>query len=206
MTFVYGYLFYYIAAMIGISAGYHRYFSHRSFKTSKVTEIVMLFFGMICGARSPITWCAVHRMHHSTSDTERDPHSPVYKGAKDVILSQWHVSHIPRKYIKDLLSNPRVVFFHRYGKYIHAYFAIAMLMISIKVFVIFVAIPFILAYVGFGFLNYIAHKNGEPTDVPIMNLLAPGEGWHKYHHEHPSASSLNAWDPTGIVIKCLSKF
>jgi fatty-acid desaturase len=81
-----------------------------------------------------------------------------------------------------------------------------MLMISIKVFVIFVTIPFVLAYVGFGLLNYIAHKNGEPTDVPIMNLLAPGEGWHKYHHEHPNASSLNAWDPTGIVIKCLSKF
>lgn len=206
MTLLYGYLFYYIAAMIGISAGYHRYFSHRTFKTSKITEVVMLFFGMICGARSPITWCAVHRMHHSASDTEHDPHSPIYKGANAVILSKWRVNHIPRKYIKDLLSNPRVVFFHRYGRRMYALYALIMLMISIKAFAIFVAIPFVLAYVGFGLLNYVAHKYGKPADVPLMNILAPGEGWHKYHHEHPSATSLNAWDPTGIVIKCLSRF
>jgi fatty-acid desaturase len=84
MIVIYGYIFYYFAALIGISIGYHRYFSHRSFKTSQYLEILMLFFGLICGGRSAITWAAVHRLHHSTSDTNKDPHSPKYVGIKKI--------------------------------------------------------------------------------------------------------------------------
>jgi fatty-acid desaturase len=67
---LYGYIFYYVAALVGISIGYHRYFTHRSFKTSMYVETIMLFFGLICGGRSALTWAAVHRIHHSKSDTE----------------------------------------------------------------------------------------------------------------------------------------
>lgn len=201
MTFLYGYLFYYFAALIGISIGYHRYFTHRSFTTTTYLETIMLFFGLICGGRSALTWAAVHRMHHAKSDTEEDPHSPLYVGVWRVITSRWRVEYIPRKYIVDLLKNPRVVFFHRYGKYIHATYAVLMLLVSIDMFVIFVVMPYVLAWAGFGLLNWIAHKDGEPVDVPIMNLVAPGEGWHKTHHKHPRYTSLHKYDIAGWTIE-----
>ena len=201
MILLYGYLFYYFAAMIGLSIGYHRYFTHRSFNTNKIIETIMLFFGMICGGRSLLTWAAVHRMHHANSDTDKDPHSPVYVGAWKVLLSRWHVNAIPRKFINDLIKNPRVVFFHRYGKYIHIVYAFAMLLCGIDLFLIFVAMPFILAWIGFGLLNWAAHKNGKPIDVPVMNILAPGEGWHKYHHDYPWKSRLNKYDIAGWTIE-----
>jgi stearoyl-CoA desaturase (delta-9 desaturase) len=204
MILFYGYLFYYVAALMGVSVGYHRYFSHRTFKTNRFVEIVMLMFGLICGGRSPLTWCAVHRMHHSTSDTDKDPHSPVYKGAKAVILSKWRVNYIPRKYMIDLIRNPRVMFFHNYGIYLYLTYALCTLFLGFDAFLIFCVIPFVLAYFSFGLLNYITHRTGEPQDVPMMNLLAPGEGWHKHHHQHPMASSLHTFDPAGLVIKCLA--
>lgn len=202
MIFLYGYIFYYIAALLGISIGYHRYFSHRSFNTTPAAEYIMLFFGMICGGRSPLTWAAVHRMHHSTSDTPNDPHSPVYVGPWRVISSQWTVKYIPRKYIADLIRNPRLRFFHRYGRYIHIGVALFVLLaFGWKIFLAIIVMPFLLAWFGFGFLNYITHRNGEPEDLPIMNLIAPGEGWHKYHHEHPRAHSLNRFDIAGWTIE-----
>ena len=51
-------------ALTGITRGYHRYFSHKEFKTTPIIEIVMLYCGLLCGVRSPLTWAGVHRMHH----------------------------------------------------------------------------------------------------------------------------------------------
>lgn len=203
MSLLYGYFFYFFTSLVGISIGYHRYFTHRSFKTNPFIEILMLVLGLICGGRSALTWAAVHRMHHSKSDTEEDPHSPKFKGAWNVLTSKWRVEYIPKKYIKDLLKNPRVVFFHRYGKYIHFVYAGLILILGINYFIIFVLIPYILAWIGFGLLNYFAHKDGEPTNVPLLNIIAPGEGWHKNHHDKPMATSLHKYDIAGIIIERL---
>lgn len=201
MTLIYGYLFYYIAALIGISVGYHRYFTHRSFTTTPKLENLMLFLGLICGGRSALTWAAVHRMHHAKSDTIDDPHSPLYVGVWQVLTSRWRVEYIPKKYIRDLLKNPRVVFFHRYGKYLHLLYAFVMLIGGIDLFLIFVVIPFVLSWLGFGMLNYFAHKDGKPTNIPMLNFIAPGEGWHKNHHDKPMATSLHKYDIAGFIIE-----
>lgn len=204
MILISGYIFYYIAAMIGISIGYHRYFTHRSFKASSIVEVIFLTFGLICGGRSALTWAAVHRMHHAKSDTENDPHSPVYVGKWKVITSRWNVQKIPRKYVTDLLKNPRVRFFHKHRIGLHLLYSVLVLLIGgISAWLVLVAIPFVLAWLGFGLLNWLAHKDGEPVDVPIMNLIAPGEGWHKYHHDHPMAYRLHRYDIAGWVIEKL---
>lgn len=201
MIVISGYLFYYAVALIGISIGYHRYFTHRSFSTNSINEVIFLVAGLLCGGRSALTWAAVHRMHHAKSDTEHDPHSPKYKGAWKVLASKWHVDYIPKKYIVDLIRNPRVVWFHKNGKYLHILFAILILLSSVQLFLILVVIPFILAWLGFGMLNYFAHKNGEPQDVPLLNLIAPGEGWHKTHHSKPMSTKLHKYDIAGILIE-----
>jgi len=201
MILVYGYLFYYISALIGISIGYHRYFTHNSFKTNKFFEIVFLIFGLICGGRSALTWCAVHRYHHSTSDTEKDPHSPLYQGSFKVIFSQWRLDYIPKKYIVSLMKNSRLRFFHRYGIYMYGAYGVLTLLFGLNAFVIFFLSPLILSWIGFGLLNYFAHKDGIAQDVPFMNILAPGEGWHKKHHDHPSHYKLNKLDIAGVIIE-----
>jgi fatty-acid desaturase len=76
-----------------------------------------------------------------------------------------------------------------------------MLLLGIDFFIIFVVMPFVLAWVGFGLLNWLAHKDGKPLDVPFMNIIAPGEGWHRYHHNHPMAHRLNKFDIAGWTIE-----
>lgn len=202
MWLIYGYFFYYISALLGHSIGYHRYFSHRSFTTNKYVEIVFLFFGLICGGRSPLMWAAVHRMHHSNSDTEHDPHSPIFVGSFKVLTSRFKVKFVPKKYLADLIKNPRIMFFHRYGKYIHLFYAVIIfILLGFNFFIIFVVMPFVLSWFSFGFLNYFAHRNGEPEDVVWLNLFAPGEAWHKTHHKSPRATSLNKFDIAGFIIE-----
>jgi stearoyl-CoA desaturase (delta-9 desaturase) len=201
ITLLYGYIFYYVSALIGISIGYHRYFTHNSFKTNKFVETIFLLFGLICGGRSALTWCAVHRYHHSASDTENDPHSPMYQGSLKVIFSQWHLSYIPKKYIVPLIKNPRLRFFHAYGIYIYTFYGIFTLLLGLNVFIIFFLSPLILSWIGFGLLNYFAHKEGEARNVPFINILAPGEGWHKVHHDFPNRYKLNKLDIAGVIIE-----
>lgn len=205
MILLYGYMFYYVAAALGISAGYHRYFTHRSFKTTPFYEVVMLTLGLICGGRSALTWAAVHRLHHATSDTENDPHSPIYKGRWTVILNRWKVQYIPKKYLVGLINNPRVVFFHRYGIYMHMMYAAATLLISLQCFIILTLVPFILSWIGFGLLNYLAHKDGKPANSILLNFIAPGEGWHKYHHDNPMKYVNHRFDIAGVIIENIIK-
>jgi stearoyl-CoA desaturase (delta-9 desaturase) len=70
----------YVARMWAITAGYHRYFSHRSYKTSRVFQFAIAFLGQTSAQRGVIWWAAVHRHHHLHSDTEHDVHSPRHHG------------------------------------------------------------------------------------------------------------------------------
>jgi fatty-acid desaturase len=63
--------------------------------------------------------------------------------------------------------------------------------------------PWILAYLGFGLLNWLAHTEGEPADIPFANIFAPGEGWHKKHHDRPRDSRLHKYDIAGWTVERL---
>ena len=94
---LYGYIAYYLIVTIGITYGYHRYFSHQEFATNSVGEVVMLYCGLLCGCRSPLGWVGVHRMHHAFADTPKDPHSAKYQPWYSILFSLWRVDNIPRK-------------------------------------------------------------------------------------------------------------
>ena len=70
----------YLVHMFGITAGYHRCFSHRSFKTNRVVQFVLACLGCTAAQGGPSWWVARHRHHHRTSDTHDDLHSPVSHG------------------------------------------------------------------------------------------------------------------------------
>ncbi|HEY6563855.1 MAG TPA: acyl-CoA desaturase [Pirellulaceae bacterium] len=67
----------YALRMFGVSAGYHRYFSHRSFKTSRVAQFLLAFLAMSSAQRGVLWWASWHRQHHRCADREGDTHSPI---------------------------------------------------------------------------------------------------------------------------------
>ena len=176
------YVIYMALALTGITRGYHRYFSHREFETTPIIEIVMLYCGLLCGVRSPLTWAGVHRMHHAYSDTPKDPHSPKHMGKWRVFFSLYRIKSIPRKFIKDLLKNPRIMFFHKYGTSIWWAHVIITFFIfgSIAIWVNFLVVAF--SYIGYGVLNTFGHDLEGPVNSLWINAIAPFEGNHEDHH------------------------
>ncbi|MBU6433977.1 MAG: fatty acid desaturase, partial [Nitrospirae bacterium] len=70
----------YYLRMFAITAGYHRYFSHRSYKTSRVFQFLLAFLAMTSGQKGVLWWASHHRHHHRHSDQEKDRHSPLQRG------------------------------------------------------------------------------------------------------------------------------
>lgn len=182
MILIYTYIIYMIIVAVGITAGYHRYFSHREFTASPALETVMLYCGLLCGGQSALTWAGVHRMHHAYADTERDPHSPKFNPWWSILFSTWRVESIPRKFIKDLLRNKRVIFFHKYGRYIYfAHYPVLYIIFGWQgVFVLFGIT--ILSFLGYGMLNLFGHNANGPVNRLWVNIIAPFEGKHEDHH------------------------
>src|ERR1700722_10417186 len=70
----------YVLRMFALTGFYHRYFAHRTFKTSRVVQFTFACIGASCVQRGPLWWAAHHRNHHMTADTAADPHSPRVHG------------------------------------------------------------------------------------------------------------------------------
>src|SRR6478672_7795972 len=66
----------YAVRMFFITAGYHRYFAHRSYRLGRGMQFVMAFGGLTAAQKGPLWWASNHRVHHRYTDTDRDPHSP----------------------------------------------------------------------------------------------------------------------------------
>lgn len=198
------FIWYQIIAIFGISGGLHRYFAHKQYEVPVWYEWVILFLSTVAGARSPIGWIGVHRMHHHHSDTELDPHSPKYKGFFNVLFNRWNLKAIPSVYVKDLFDNPRLVFFHKYWKYVWLIFALTCALIDWKVFLALVVIPGILSYIGFGWVNAICHSHeGGSRNVFWVNILTGGEGYHDEHHKDGKKIRMGKWDVTGFIFEKL---
>ena len=200
-VFILGFLWYQVIAIFGISIGLHRYFTHRQFNVSKIYEVIILFLITLAGARSPLGWIGAHRIHHENADTDKDPHSPDRLGFWNIFFNQWTCKNIPRKYIKDVIKNPRIIFFHKYWKYIHLTVAIISLFIGVNFFIAFIVIPYVLGFFGYGFFNAAGHKDYKPRTNFWINILSAGEGFHDVHHNNDKLIRLNKYDISGIVIE-----
>ena len=200
-VFILGFLWYQVIAIFGISIGLHRHFTHRQFDVSKIYEVIILFLITLTGARSPLGWIGAHRLHHANADTENDPHSPDIKGFWNIVFNRWTCKNIPRKYIKDVIKNPRIIFFHKYWKHIHLTAVIISLLIGLNFFIAFIVIPYVLGFFGYGFFNAAGHKNYKPRTNFWINILSAGEGFHDVHHNNEKLMRLDKYDISGIIIE-----
>jgi stearoyl-CoA desaturase (delta-9 desaturase) len=116
----------YVLTGIGITVGYHRLFTHRSFKTTRLVRMVLAVLGSMAVEGSVIEWTATHRKHHRFSDRDGDPHSPhlhAAQGWRGALQGLWH-AHVgwmfrgqdmanPVRYAKDLLADRDLSFISR---------------------------------------------------------------------------------------------
>ena len=111
---------------LGITVGYHRLLTHRSFETYRSLHLVWMILGALAMQKSPLEWCATHRKHHAVSDEPEDPHSPHFhgdgwwNGFRGFVYSHmgWLITgHIiytdQSKYVPDLIADPVAVWIHK---------------------------------------------------------------------------------------------
>jgi stearoyl-CoA desaturase (delta-9 desaturase) len=210
----------YVVRMFGVTAGYHRYFSHRSFKTGRVMQFAFAFLAQSSAQRGILWWAAKHRHHHKHSDTEFDVHSPRHRG-----FLYSHVGwiftpqHGATDYdgIPDLTRFPELVWLNR-----HPYLPAMLLALgcfALGGWVMLVVGFFwstVLLYHGTFFINSLAHVHGTQRYVTgddsrnnwWLALITLGEGWHNNHHAYQRSTRQGfRWfeiDPTFYVLAGLS--
>ena len=198
----------YLVHMFGITAGYHRFFSHRSFKTSRLFQFVLASIGCSAAQGGPSWWVARHRHHHRSSDTDKDLHSPVVHGFwwshSGWILSK-ESDGTDEQSVKDLNRYPEIRWLDRY--FWAPPLALAGLCFLIGgwsglVWGCFVSS--VLSHHATFTVNSVCHLWGRRRFATgdasrnnfLVALITLGEGWHNNHHHFQSSAKqgLRWWE------------
>jgi fatty-acid desaturase len=213
------FLVFYIWHAFGVTIGYHRLLSHRSFACSKLVEYFWVLPGYLAFEGSPIWWATIHRAHHRYVDTPLDPHSPRY-GLKEShtgwLTHPTYADHIrPEQQAKDLLKDPLYRLLEQNGNWPRAHaigfatcfgFRLAILAIfgwvpalaSLLAAIAVLQIPLMLNVICH--LPKLGYKNYPTADDSVnvwwVGILAMGEGWHNNHHVGPGSakSGMRPWE------------
>jgi stearoyl-CoA desaturase (delta-9 desaturase) len=210
----------YVVRMFGVTGGYHRYFSHRSFKTSRWFQFVLAFIAQSSAQKSSLWWASIHRHHHKHSDTEDDVHSPRHRG-----MLYSHVGWIFDKNYRhdavpelpEFMKYPELRFLHRFELFPAIVLAVAcFLFAGWSGLVVGFFWSTVALYHGTFFINSLAHGYGNQRYVTgddsrnnwWLAIITLGEGWHNNHHAYQrSARQGFRWyevDITFYVLTALS--
>ncbi len=208
--------------MFAITAGYHRYFSHRAFRLNRLSQFVLAFLAQTGGQRGVLWWAAHHRVHHRYSDSEEDIHSPV-RGSLWWSHIGWLLSGESSGYdsriMQDFEKFPELRLLNRYHSVPALLFGAAVFAAGgYPVFLWgFVVSTVVLWHSTFS-INSLAHVWGsrpfETGDQSRNNrfvaLITLGDGWHNNHHRfmYSARHGLRWWeiDITYYVLRILSLF
>ena len=223
----------YIVRMFAITGFYHRYFSHRSFKTSRFFQFIFAVIGNASVQKGPLWWASHHRHHHKSSDGRTDIHSPVQRGF-------WysHVGWITvdknlftnYERVKDFEKYPEIVFLNRFDWFVPLLLAIILYMagaylnyayptlntsgFQLIVWGWFISTTFL--FHGTCTINSLSHQygsqryqtNDQSRNNFWLSLITLGEGWHNNHHHYPASvrQGFYWWevDITYYILKVLS--
>lgn len=202
----------YFIRMFAITGAYHRYFSHRSYETSRFFQFCLAVLGTTAAQKGPIWWASHHRHHHRHSDTEEDIHSPIIHGIYFahvgwVLSSQFLEPRL--ELVKDLLKFPELRWLERFNVVPVILLAVGTFFLGVFLEHSFPAlgtnglqmltwgffISTVLLYHGTFCINSFTHLIGKrrfpSTDHSRNNLflalITLGEGWHNNHHYYPGS-------------------
>jgi stearoyl-CoA desaturase (delta-9 desaturase) len=209
----------YTVSILGITLGFHRHFTHGSFRARPWLRVVLAIAGSIALQGPIVRWVADHRRHHAHSDAPSDPHSPGEGGLPGL----WHAhfawmwspdSTVVRRFAPDLITDPVVTRCDR----LYPVWALSGLALPAVIGGVFAGADGALSGLLFGGLlrvfvahhatwsvNSIAHRWGSrpfrtgdnSRNNVLVALLTLGEGWHNNHHAFPTSArhGLTAWQP-----------
>jgi stearoyl-CoA desaturase (delta-9 desaturase) len=197
----------YLLRMFAITAFYHRYFSHRSYRTSRWAQFAFALWGNTAVQRGPIWWASHHRQHHAHSDGERDFHSP---HTKSLLWSHigWLTAPdnlaINPRYVRDWMQFPELRFLDRFDTLVPIVFAVLLFGLGVvlnsvapqlgtngmQMLVWGFFISTTLLFHGTCCINSFAHVIGrrrfktkdKSRNSLLLAMITLGEGWHNNHH------------------------
>jgi stearoyl-CoA desaturase (delta-9 desaturase) len=191
----------YYAGMFGITAGFHRYFSHRAYKTTRVFQFLLALLGTLTMQKGVLWWAANHRHHHRYSDQAEDIHSPTLRGFLWSHIG-WILStryeDTKGEGIKDFARFPELVWLNKYFLIPPlAYWVLLFAMGGLPWLVWGGVIPTTLLWHGTFTINSLSHVFGSrrylTTDTSrnnwLLALITCGEGWHNNHHYHQNTAN-----------------
>ncbi|MBS0651335.1 MAG: fatty acid desaturase [Verrucomicrobia bacterium] len=211
---------------ISVTAGYHRLYSHSTYKTNKYVEAVLLFFATIATQGSALKWACDHRKHHAYVDRDQDPYS-IKKGFlfAHILWMFYKADPIDPKVVADLYKNKLVMFQHKF--YVPLMFLTNILSFVVmgyifndylSAFVFVWGVRLLVLHHFTWFINSLAHTWGSKSfsqehsavDNYLMSIFTFGEGYHNYHHtfanDYRNGIRWYHFDPTKWLIWTLSKF
>lgn len=207
----------YLLTGLGVTVGFHRLFTHKSFTTSRPVTFILGMLGSMAAEGPILSWVATHRCHHQHSDHEHDPHSPHHhgEGLKGLLQGFWHahtgwmitteMSNI-RRYAPDLAADPMLRFLHR--TFVIWLFAGLLIPAAIAFAIIGTWQGALLGFIWGGLvrmffvhhitwsINSVCHiwgrapftSNDESRNNVLCGVLGLGEGWHNNHHAFPASA------------------
>ncbi|MBI5497784.1 MAG: acyl-CoA desaturase [Deltaproteobacteria bacterium] len=210
----------YYLRMFGVTAGYHRYFAHRAFKTSRVFQFVLAFLAQTSAQKGVLWWAGHHRNHHKYADTDRDPHSPTRQG-----LFWAHIGWIldsrndatPKGRISDFEEFPELRWLDHHHLVPPTVLAVVLFAfggLPALVWGFFVSTLFL--FHGTFAINSLSHIFGSrryatkdtSKNSVLLALLTMGEGWHNNHHHYCSSANQGffwwEFDPCHLILRMLS--
>lgn len=204
----------YFFRMFAVTGFYHRYFSHKAFKTSRLMQFIFAIIGATAVQRGPLWWASHHRHHHANSDTAEDAHSPMQHGFFWSHLG-WFLSHahFPTKIerVKELAKFKELQFLDRFDILVPTIFALSIFGLGVlleryapslstngwQLLVWGFVVSTVALYHGTFSVNSLAHVWGKRRYVTrdqsrnnlFIAIITLGEGWHNNHHHYPGSAS-----------------
>jgi stearoyl-CoA desaturase (Delta-9 desaturase) len=208
--------------MFFVTAGYHRYFSHRSFKTSRWFQFVIAFMATSSTQKGVLWWAAHHRHHHRFSDQEEDLHSPTLFGffwahVGWILSDRYNETRFD--YIADFAKFPEL-------RWLNKYFLVPPIVLGVATFLIGgwgmliwgFFLSTVLVWHDTFTINSLSHLFGrrrfETDDTSrnnwLLAIMTLGEGWHNNHHHYMASARQGFYwyeiDMTYYTLKVLSWF
>jgi stearoyl-CoA desaturase (delta-9 desaturase) len=207
--------------IFAIGAGYHRYFSHRAYETSRVFQFLLAALAQSTSQKSVLWWAANHRDHHLHSDTELDVHSPrqmgfIYSHVGWIFSRGQETMNVNR--IADFAKYPELMWLHRYEQL--PAFLLAVLCFAVAGWPGLIVGFFwstVAVYHGTFSINSLAHLVGRRRYITgddsrnnwLLAIITMGEGWHNNHHAYQSSARQGfywwEYDPTFYLLTLLER-
>jgi stearoyl-CoA desaturase (delta-9 desaturase) len=190
----------YVVRMFFITAGYHRFFAHRSYRLGRVMQFVMALGGTLAAQKGPLWWAGLHRHHHRYADQPEDVHSPRrgfwWSHARWFLVDRYLAT--PVDTIRDFARFPELRALDRH--WILPPFALGTAVFfagGLRALVVGFFVSTVVLFHATFSINSLAHLWGrrryatgdDSRNSLALALLTGGEGWHNNHHHYPAAAN-----------------